>query len=210
VSSDDIDSDDIAGIALLLAVAYLIRRRQLQGAGTVLNQAFGTGAGTYGAGGYGYTPGGTAPIGGQVGGHTLTSEGEVFIKDQEGFTSNRQPDAGHTVIGYGHDIVAGDQIPSVITRAQAQTIFAGDMAAVENVVNGAVSVPLTDNQFTALASLVFNIGAAAFQGSTLLQLLNAGDYAGAQAQFAVWNRSGGAINQSLVARRAREAALFSG
>ena len=73
---------------------------------------------------------------------------------------------------------------------------------------GAVLVPLNDNQLAACTSLAYNIGLAAFRGSTLLRKLNDGDYQGAADQFPVWNKAGGRVVQGLVNRRAAERDLF--
>ena len=68
---------------------------------------------------------------------------------------------------------------------------------------------MTDEEEGALVDLVFNIGAGNFQHSTLLRLLNAGDYAGASEQFQRWNRANGNVLAGLTKRRAAEAALFN-
>ncbi len=71
-----------------------------------------------------------------------------------------------------------------------------------------VKVPLTANQLGALTSFAYNLGSGALASSTLLKLLNAGDYAGAAAQFARWNKARGKTLAGLTKRRAAEAALF--
>lgn len=69
-------------------------------------------------------------------------------------------------------------------------------------------VPLSQNQFDALVSLVYNIGETAFSNSTLLKKLNAKDYQGAADQFPRWNKGGGQVLKGLVRRRADERDLF--
>lgn len=59
-----------------------------------------------------------------------------------------------------------------------------------------------------MVSLAFNIGTSAFATSTLLKKHLAGDYAGAAAQFARWNKAGGKVLAGLTKRRAAEAALY--
>jgi len=123
-----------------------------------------------------------------------------------------QDQAGLWTIGYGH-LLSGGEWYDEISEAQAVELRLADQAEAEDAVNGAVSVQLSQSMFDALVSLVFNIGAGAFRRSTLLALLNAGDYAGAQAQFSVWNKvtlpSGEKVaSAGLVARRALEADLF--
>jgi lysozyme len=51
-----------------------------------------------------------------------------------------------------------------------------DLATAEWTVESCVSGPLTDNQFAALVSLCFNIGATAFKASSVVRSLNNGDY----------------------------------
>jgi GH24 family phage-related lysozyme (muramidase) len=75
-------------------------------------------------------------------------------------------------------------------------------------VNELVKVPMTQGQFDALVSLVFNIGRAQFATSTLLRLLNVGDKAGAAAQFPRWNKQGGVVLAGLTARRELERQRF--
>ena len=97
---------------------------------------------------------------------------------------------------------------TVWTQEEADARFLNDIEWVEACINQNVKVPLTQQEFDALCSLVFNIGCGAFKTSTLLHLLNAADYDGAAAQFAVWNRQKHVVLAGLTKRRAAEAALF--
>lgn len=69
-------------------------------------------------------------------------------------------------------------------------------------------VPLSQNQTAALVSLVFNIGVNAFNNSTLLKKLRAGNYSGAADEFLRWNQDNGKVEKGLVSRRASERATF--
>lgn len=119
--------------------------------------------------------------------------GRADISAREGVKLTAYFDsAGVLTIGVGHTSAAG--APKVaagmkITAAQADEILSRDLTAVEKTVNGAVKMPLNQNEFDALVSLVFNIGGGAFKGSTLLRKLNAGDKAGAADQFTAWNKA---------------------
>ncbi|MCK8356941.1 lysozyme, partial [Erwinia amylovora] len=73
-----------------------------------------------------------------------------------------------------------------------------------------VKVPLSQSQFDALVSFSYNVGSGALEGSTLLRLLNAGDYDGAHGQFSKWTKAAGVELAGLVRRRAREAEVFGG
>jgi lysozyme len=75
--------------------------------------------------------------------------------------------------------------------------------------NSLIKVPINKNQQLALLSLRYNIGGEAFKDSTLLKLLNQGNYTGAALRFAEWRLSEGKISNGLVNRRERERQLFS-
>lgn len=94
------------------------------------------------------------------------------------------------------------------TEAQAKSYMAHDLKKFEQAVNGAVNIPLNQNQFDALVSLAYNIGTGAFNKSTLVKKLNAGDIRGAADQFDVWVNAGGKRMQGLVNRRAKEKEVF--
>ncbi|TAN46831.1 MAG: hypothetical protein EPN21_19290 [Methylococcaceae bacterium] len=87
-----------------------------------------------------------------------------------------------------------------LTAGQADILLCQDLAPAEDAVNGAVTVSLTQNQFDALVSFTFNVGKGAFLGSTLLKLLNQGQYGQVPVQLERWNRSGGQVVQGLVNR----------
>jgi lysozyme len=76
-----------------------------------------------------------------------------------------------------------------------------------------VKVPISQNQFDAITSLVYNIGQTAFAHSTLLKLLNNMDYDGTAKQFLAWNKVqiNGIYKASdgLSKRRKEESELFS-
>lgn len=117
-------------------------------------------------------------------------------------------------IGYGHTkgVKPGDRC----SVEQAEAWLLEDLAWAEDAVNELVTVPLTQNQFDALVSFAFNVGpdidadtiAEGLGDSTLLRKLNAGDYAGAAAEFPKWNKQAGVVLNGLVRRRAAERELF--
>ena len=111
---------------------------------------------------------------------------------------------GTTVYPNGVKVKVGD----VCTLEQAKAYMAHDLKKFEQVVVHAVQVVIVQNQFDALVSLTYNIGAGAFRNSTLLKKLNASDYYGASAQFDVWNKAGGRVLQGLINRRAVERKIF--
>src|SRR6187402_2641122 len=76
---------------------------------------------------------------------------------------------------------------TVLTQEQVLANFAEDVKWAEDAVNKGVKVALTQNQFDALVSFVFNVGASAFAKSTLLKVLNLGNYDEAAKQFDRWH-----------------------
>ena len=109
-------------------------------------------------------------------------------------------------IGYGHTHTTKQG--QKITEAQAETLLRKDIKWAEEAVNESVVVPLSQNQFDALVSFVFNVGAGAFGSSTLLRLLNSKDYEGAANQFLRWNKQKGVALKGLTKRREEERKLF--
>ncbi|ATP27520.1 muraminidase [Chromobacterium violaceum] len=134
--------------------------------------------------------------------------GISLIKQFEGVRLAAYQDmVGVWTIGYGHtgpDVKAG----LAITQQQADQLLAADLEKFETGVRKAVIVPLNANQFSALVSFSYNLGLGNLRSSTLLRLLNKGDYDGAAAQFPRWNRAGGQAVPGLTRRRKAEQALF--
>ena len=71
-----------------------------------------------------------------------------------------------------------------------------------------VKVKLTQNQFDALVSFVFNVGPTSFKNSKLLKCVNAGDFTAASEQFSRWKYANNQEQPGLVKRRADERRLF--
>lgn len=138
-----------------------------------------------------------------------TSENGInLIKGFEAFRSEPYQDSvGVWTIGYGHTIgVTKDTPPK--TMEEATTDLQDDLMMAEGVINEYVTVPLSQNQFDALASFTFNLGTGSLHKSTLLKKLNVGDYAGAADEFGKWVYAGGKVLNGLVIRRAKEKELF--
>ncbi len=140
----------------------------------------------------------------------ISQAGVDLIKGCEGCRLVPYRDsAGVWTDGYGntHGVVpAGPPIG----QAKAEADLMRNLAAAEADVARLARVALTQGQFDALVSFTFNLGAGALGGSTLLRKLNAGDAAGAAAEFGKWVHAGGEVLPGLVTRRARERALFEG
>lgn len=130
-----------------------------------------------------------------------------IIKVSEGLRLNAYLDTGGVpTIGYGH--TRGVTLGMTCTEAQADKWLVEDVVSAENDVKRLVKVDLVQGQFDALVSFVFNLGGPQFAGSTLLRLLNAGDYIGAAGEFGRWIYDNGKKLNGLVIRRERERQLF--
>jgi len=118
--------------------------------------------------------------------------------------------AGHPTIGYGRKLQKlTDQRP--ITREQAESYLYEDAQEASRNLKALIKVPITQGMFDALISFVYNFGAPKLKSSTLLRLLNAKDYEGAERQFDMWvgrpNNNGNPL-PGLVIRRDKEEDLF--
>lgn len=143
---------------------------------------------------------------------TTNERGINLIKAFEGcvLTAYQCP-AKKWTIGYGHTgKVEGKPITKGmrITEEKAAALLKEDLAIFERSVEGLVKVKLTENQFAALVSFTYNVGAGNLKKSTLLRKLNAGDYSGAAAEFTKWNKAGGVVLAGLTRRRKEEQTLY--
>jgi lysozyme len=139
---------------------------------------------------------------------TINAAGLALVREYEGLRLEAYQDtSGIWTIGYGH---AGEVEPDdCISSARAEQLLKTDLAKAERTVAGLVKVPLTDNQFSALVSFVFNVGEGSFAKSTLLKKLNEGGYGLVPACLKSWIFDNGRVLPGLVKRRAAEAALWS-
>lgn len=140
----------------------------------------------------------------------MQTKNKQLIKDSEGLELKAYLcPAGVWTIGYGDtgpDVKEG----LVITKEEAERRLEARLRGFEKGVNALVAVPLSQHQYDALISLVYNIGLGNFKTSTLLRKLNAGDYEGAADEFPRWNKSKGKVLTGLVKRREAERKLFIG
>lgn len=138
----------------------------------------------------------------------INAEGLALIKRWEGCRLEAYKcAAGVWTIGYGHTRTARQGLR--ITQEQAEALLIEDLRVFEAAVDDAVIPPLTDNQFAALVSWAFNVGATAMRKSTLLRKLNAGDYDAVPRELAKWDKVRGRPIHGLANRRAAEAGLWA-
>ena len=140
-----------------------------------------------------------------------TSEkGIELIKAHEGFRSHAYPDPGSGgdpwTIGYGttHGVHPGMKI----TEADAEDMLIKSLPLYEGIIDRVVTVKLSQNEYDALVSFVYNVGSKHFLGSTVLRKLNMGDRRGAADALLMWNKGGGHVMAGLATRRHDERNLF--
>ncbi|AXE28664.1 muraminidase [Chromobacterium phragmitis] len=137
-----------------------------------------------------------------------SDNGVNLIKRFEGLRLQAYQDAvGVWTIGYGH---TGPEVHAglCVSDEQAEQLLRQDLSRFEQGVASLVKVALNQNQFDALISFSYNLGLGNLQSSTLLRLLNQGDYQGAAGQFPLWDKAGGKTEPGLQKRRQAEQALF--
>lgn len=148
----------------------------------------------------------------------ISDEGMRLIKSFEGY-HDRLPDGrckayqrqykgklDIPTIGYG--CTEGVQMGMIWTEEEALAALRREIATFEAAVSKLVTVSINQNEFDAMVSLSYNIGKEGFGRSSVLRRLNNGDRVGAANAFDMWNKVGKYVVNGLVARRAREKALF--
>lgn len=137
----------------------------------------------------------------------INDRGLAIVKKFEGLElKSYQDSVGVWTIGYGH--TKGVKKDQSCTESQAEAWLREDLAEAEAAVTRLVTAPLTSNQFSALVSFTFNLGAGNLTTSTLRRLLNRKDYGGAANQFLHWAHAGGKLLLGLQRRRQAERELF--
>jgi len=137
----------------------------------------------------------------------ISKNGIELIKKYEGCKLNAYLcPANVWTIGYGHtkNVKECDKI----TQEMAEQLLVNDLQQFENAVNAYCLRALTQNQFDALVSFVFNLGSVAFRASTLLKRINANQMELAALEFERWNKAAGKVLEGLTKRRKDEKELF--
>lgn len=144
----------------------------------------------------------------------ISQKGLDLIKSFEGY-HDALPDGScraylcpASVLTIGFGCTSGVTEGLIWTKDQAEQGLRKELIEHESHVKRLVTVELNQNEFDALTSFCYNVGAGALAKSTVLRCLNKDDRAGAARGFALWNKGGGKVLPGLVIRRQREATLF--
>jgi lysozyme len=139
----------------------------------------------------------------------ISAEGLALIKKFEGCELEAYKcSAGVWTIGYGH--TKGVEEGMTITKDQAEEMLLEELVEYEKAVEEAVHNQLDQCMFDALVSWTYNLGPTNLNSSTMLKVLNAGEYDEVPAQIKRWNKAGGKVLEGLIRRREAEALLFEG
>ena len=143
----------------------------------------------------------------------INERGIEIVKSFEGLALRPYVCAGGVnSVGYGaiRSSTGGPIDPDMepISETEAEVLLLRDLESSEGWVRRLIKTALTENQYSALTSFTFNVGAGALQRSTLRMKLNRGEVQGAADEFPKWRIAGGRILAGLVRRRAAERILF--
>jgi lysozyme len=153
----------------------------------------------------------------------LSTDGERFIQGWEKYEPKPYQDiVGVWTWGFGHARKGHEEMPTYISVADAQKLFDSDAAPFVTMANRAITRVLSQSQFDAFVSILYNVGPGApgikdgiivlksGKPSSLLAAINAGDDAKVATEWVKWDRAGGKEVQGLLNRRKAELAMFQG
>lgn len=144
----------------------------------------------------------------------ITKEGIELIKHFESCKLNPYFDTrGIPTIGWGNTYYAnGIKVKitdKAISQKEADDLLLIIIGKFIGEVKPLIKAQLSDNQFSAIISLVYNIGVANFKSSTLLKLLNKKPLdPKVIEEWNKWNKSNGEVLKGLQRRRASESHLY--
>lgn len=141
----------------------------------------------------------------------ISEKGLKLIKEFEGFSPTIYLDSAVLpTIGYGHLILPNEKhlFQHGVNKDEATSILKQDLLLAQSAVTRLITTPLNNNQFDALASFTFNLGAGALQRSTLRIKVNRGEHEDVPAEFIRFVWAGGKKIPGLLRRRKAEAELY--
>lgn len=128
----------------------------------------------------------------------------IGISEKEGFSDKAYTPVKGDVPTIGFGTTKGVKLGDTITPQRAMRSLYSDVKGAESSVKNCVKVPLSQNEYDAYVSFVYNVGGQAFCTSTLVQKLNKGQYDAACAELLKWSYVKGRYVQGLANRRQEE------
>ena len=137
----------------------------------------------------------------------ISENGLELIKKFEGCeTTAYQDSVGVWTIGFGH--TKGVEEGQTCSIEDAESMLADEMDEYEGYINNMVKVELQQHEFDALVAWVYNLGPTNLGESTMLKVLNGGQFDRVPDEMNRWTRAGGEILEGLVRRRQAESFMF--
>ena len=137
----------------------------------------------------------------------ISENGLELIKKFEGCeTTAYQDSVGVWTIGFGH--TKGVEEGQTCSIEDAESMLADEMDEYEGYINNMVKVELQQHEFDALVAWVYNLGPTNLGESTMLKVLNGGQFDRVPDEMNRWTRAGGEILEGLVRRRQAESLMF--
>ena len=144
----------------------------------------------------------------------INKAGLEIIKKYEGLRLTKYVcPAGKVTIGYGHSMKPGEVIPRFITNERAEELLLEDIELFEDEMRNLIEIDLDSNQWSAIVSFVYNVGATLFASSSVLKKINERDAEGvvkALKKYVYYTDSTGekVVAEGLKKRRDSEAKLY--
>ena len=138
--------------------------------------------------------------------YSISQRGLDLIKRFEGFSPNVYIDINKPAIGYGHNFLPGENY-TTITKEKAEELLRNDARKAEKAIQKHVRIKLSQNQYDALCSFVYNLGAGVLKDD-FLNKLNSGRFDYVADNMLKYNKAGGKVSQGLVERRQAEREMF--
>ena len=137
----------------------------------------------------------------------ISEDGLELINKFEGCeTTAYQDSVGVWTIGFGH--TKGVEEGQTCSIEDAESMLADEMDEYEGYINNMVKVDLQQHEFDALVAWVYNLGPTNLGESTMLKVLNGGQFDRVPEEMNRWTRAGGKILEGLVRRRQAESLMF--
>lgn len=142
----------------------------------------------------------------------ISEAGLQFIKSKEKYASKPYTcSAGRLTIGYGH-VIQPNESMKFVNKEKAEKILSDDVGKVEDELSKLITIPLKQNQYDAIVSLVFNIGINAFYRSTLRKRMNNREWNEIPKEISRWNKISvngkKVVSPGLKNRREEEVKIF--
>jgi lysozyme len=139
----------------------------------------------------------------------LSKKGLELIKHFEGFSHHTYIcPGGYRTIGYGHLMRDDEDYSNGITEFEGECLLHAEIFKDQLAVLRLIQVPLTQGQFDALVSFVYNLGSGALQRSTLRRKINKEEHDEVPAELMKWVWAGGRKLNGLIRRRRAEGRLY--